>query len=270
MSMDKIVDELTDFCKLFRSTVSKVANKIPNRTKVITFRDILYCCIYMNGNSCSYSMANINMFLKGIFDVTDSSLIKKRNSIHFSYFKQISDTLGDIFYKNDTSQRIFGVDGTYIPLSIELKKYNFLPSKKNTYCVALVSSLYDVINNVLVNYRLMKSHNERDALMNQIEYLKPGDILIMDRGYFGKKLLFFLNKLGIKVIFRMKQDVLMVKQIIQKGQSSMNTNICYNNETIQFRIITYKINNNSFFLGTTIMNHTVKYFKDLYWKRCKF
>jgi hypothetical protein len=101
--MDKIIDELTDFCKLFRSTVSKVASKIPNRTKVITFRDILYCCIYMNGNPCSYSMANINMFLKDIFDVTDSSLIKKRNSIHFSYFKQISDTLGDIFYKNDTS-----------------------------------------------------------------------------------------------------------------------------------------------------------------------
>jgi hypothetical protein len=265
--MDKIVDEIIDFCKFFKSIVKDVESDIPNRTKVITFIDILYYCIYMNGNSCSYSMANINMFLMDIFDVTDSSLIQKRNSVNFSYFKQISNSLGDFFIKNNTSPRIFAVDGSYIPLSIDLKKYGFLPSKKNTYCVALVSSLFDVINKVLINYRLRKNHNEREALMNQIGYLKPDDILIMDRGYFGKKLLFFLNSRGIKVIFRMKDNGLFVKEIVKKGQSSMNTTISYCNETIQFRIISYKINNNSYFLGTTIMNHTVEYFKDLYWKR---
>lgn len=54
--MDKIVDEIIDFCKFFESIVKDVGSDIPNRTKMITFIDILYYCIYMNGNSCSYSI----------------------------------------------------------------------------------------------------------------------------------------------------------------------------------------------------------------------
>ena len=47
----------------------------------------------------------------------------------------------------------------------------------------------------------------------------------------------------------------------------MRTNVQHNNEVIKFRIITYKIGDNDYFLGTTIMNHRVEYFKDIYWKR---
>ena len=59
----------------------------------------------------------------------------------------------------------------------------------------------------------------------------------------------------------------MVKELIKKGQTSMITNVIYDNKKIKFRIITYKIGNKKYYLGTTIMNHKIEYFKNIYWKR---
>jgi hypothetical protein len=209
------------------------------------------------------------MCMNNIIDVSKVSLIKKRDSINFVYFKKICNEILNFIYKDHDKQRIIGVDGTYIPLSIELKKYGFTTSNKNTYCIGLVSSLFDLNDEVLINYRLCKNHNEREGLLKQIKYLRSGDTLIMDRGYYSKNLLFLLNKMKIKVIFRMTINNLMIKKIIEKGQTSMNIIIVYNNESIKFRIITYQINGKNYFLGTTIMNHKVNYFKNLYWKRWK-
>jgi hypothetical protein len=65
----------------------------------------------------------------------------------------------------------------------------------------------------------------------------------------------------------MQSNVILIKELIKKGQTSMISKINYQNKIIRFRIITYEINNKKYFLGTTIMNKTVAYFKDIYWKR---
>jgi Transposase DDE domain len=261
------IDKLIEFFKFFKSVVEKMNNESLGRTKLITFTDIIYCCLYMNGNSYSYSMTNLSMFVDNIIDVSDVAFKNKRNTVGFIPFKNICKEMLNFVYNGNNTPRIIGVDGTYIPLSIELQQYGYPTSKKNTYCIGLISSLFDLNEKYLINYRLCKNHNERDGLISQMKYLKSGDTLIMDRGYYSENLLFSLNKEGIKVIFRLKKNMLMVKKIIEKGQASMNTNVIHNNESIEFRIITYQINNNNYFLGTTIMNHKVNYFKDLYWKR---
>jgi IS4 transposase len=65
----------------------------------------------------------------------------------------------------------------------------------------------------------------------------------------------------------MKKDSLMVKDILEKGQTSMITTITFDDKTIRFRIIVYEVDEKKYFLGTTIMNHSVAYFKNIYWKR---
>ena len=171
MDFEKIIT----FCKFFKTTIDEVNNKFNN--KIISFIDILYCCLYMNGTSCSYSLANIIMCANDIIDVSDSSLKKKRSTISYSNFKQISDSLINFIYEDDNDKR------------------------------------------------------------------------------------------EIDVIIRLRNNGLLVKNMIKKGQTSMITKINHKNEIIRFRIITYKINNNDYFLGTTIMNKTVAYFKNIYWKR---
>lgn len=153
-------------------------------TKVITFKDILYCCLYMNGKSCSYSIANTNMCMRDIIDVSDTTLKIGRKEINYKYFKKLNDTLVSFVYENNENPRIIGADATYIPLSIELKEAGFCVSKKDTYCIGLVSSLYDISNQTLINFRLHKEKDERGALLKQIKYLRKGDILVMDRGLF--------------------------------------------------------------------------------------
>lgn len=259
------IDNIITFCHFFKSIINELSNEI--NTKVLTFREILYCCLYMNGCSCSYSLANINMYLHDIIDVTDTTLKLARDEVDFKHFKKINNMLLNFIYLSDNKQRIIGVDGTYIQLPIELKDYGFNVSENNTYCIALVSSVYDISNDMLINYRLHKRNDERAALMKQMNYLRKGDILIMDRGYYSKKLLSALVEKGIEVVFRMQVSSLLIKELIKKGQESMKTSINYNDKEIAIRIITYKINDVDYYLLTTIMNHTPAYFKELYWQR---
>jgi hypothetical protein len=65
MFMDLIIDKLINFCKFFKCTVNE--NKfIFNNIKKISFKDVLYFCLYMNGNS----------YVNNINDVSDNSFIK--------------------------------------------------------------------------------------------------------------------------------------------------------------------------------------------------
>ena len=261
------IDKPIEFCKFFKSIVKKVNEEVSTKNEILRFKDILYCCLYMNGNSYSYSLANMHMYMDNIIDVSDCALIKRRKTISHIHFKKIRNGILNFIYKNNNTPRIIGVDGTYIPLSINLKKYGFPCTTTNTFCTGLISSLFDLDRKVVINYRLRKNHDERKALISQLKYLQPGDILIMDRGYYSCDLLFLLNKRKIQVIFRMKKNMLMIKQIIEKGQTSMNTTIYHQGISLKFRIIVYEINGNNYYLGTTIMNHKVEYFKNLYWQR---
>ena len=103
------IDNIIPLCNFIKSFVDKI--NINNRNKIISFKDSLY----MNSIPCSYSLANINMCMKEIIDVSDDALKKKRQNTDFYYFKQISDYLIDFIYKDNEESRIIGVDGTYIP-----------------------------------------------------------------------------------------------------------------------------------------------------------
>jgi hypothetical protein len=78
-----------------------------------------------------------------------------------------------------------------------------------------------------------------------------------------------LNELHINVIFQLKNNI---KQIsMMKKKNDIVTFIEYSKIKIKFRIIRYTINKKVYYLGTTIYNQNIEYFKNLYWKRwsCK-
>lgn len=259
------INQITFFCRFFKSIVENIDTG--DRNRIITFKDVLYSSLFMNGNSCSYSLVCINMCINNIIDVSYQALHTKRKNTNYSHFKDVSDCLIEYIYSENNEPRIIGVDGTKIPLSISLKKEGFTTSIKDTYCLALISSLFDVNKKLVINYNFCKKLNEREALINQFEYMREGDILIMDRGYYSRKLLSLLTKLKVKVIFRMRNCELSVRELIRKGQTSLITEISYQHETIIFRVVKYTINNQDYYLGTTIMNKTPAYFENLYWKR---
>jgi hypothetical protein len=133
------------------------------------------------------------------------------------------------------------------------------------YCISLISTLFDIEREIPINYGLFINATERNALREQFKYLKKNDIIIMDRGYYCKDLLFELNKLEVKVIFRLKNNLKILSDLKNKKDTTII--IKNNNESLKFRIIKYFLNDKLYYLGTTIYNNNCEYFKKLYWKR---
>ena len=254
-----------DFSKLLRTNIISEEETIEGRHRKITFTDIIYCITHLSLNN-SYYITNMNMFINNILDVSVSALIKKRDTISSKHFKLINECLLNKIYKYG-NVRILGVDGTYIPLSIELKNEGFSTNPNNTYCIALLSSIYDINREIIVDYYLCKTRNEREGLLNQLKYLNENDILLLDRGYYSLDLMYSLHNINVKFIFRLTKNLNYVKVLKNKNQESTITTFYRNKIKIKMRIIKYEIDEKKYYLGTNILNHSNEYFKHLYYKR---
>lgn len=236
------------------------------KNNIIQFRDIIYYSSYLIGNNKSYDDTNSHLKIKNITNVTKKTLIKEKNKIHFKYFKKLNDSLIDYIYE-DSINRIIAVDSTYLELYKSLNIEGFNISRNGNYCTGLISTLFDVDKEIPIIYGFYKFKNEREALMHQLNYLKKNDILIMDRGYYSIELLFQLNSRHIKVIFRLKKNLKIIKNLNKCNSKIIE--ICYKNTLIKFRVVKYLINNKKYYLGTTIYDCNIDYLKKIYWKRWK-
>lgn len=256
------------FKKIIIDTINKINNKVKNRDRKISLKDVIYYSSYLIGNNISYSLTNIHLGHKNILDVSDGALIKKRNLIHSKYFKEVNDELLKYIYKNKKN-RTLAVDGSRIALLKSLSEYDYRLSRTGNYCSVLISSLIDIENEILINYNLCKHKNERLALREQFEYLQENDILIMDRGYFSYELLYDLHIMKIKPIFRLASNLKIYDTINNCNTDTLIITIKVNNLEIKLRLIKYNIGYEIYCLATTIYDKTVNYFKQSYWGRWK-
>jgi hypothetical protein len=71
----------------------------------------------------------------------------------------------------------------------------------------MASMLYDVLNQITIDAQLAPyASSERDLLMQHLDKIKPGDLLLLDRGYPCFWLLFLLKAKGIEFCVRLKDD----------------------------------------------------------------
>ena len=92
-------------------------------------------------------------------------------------------------------------------------------AKHANYCTVLISTLFDIEKDILVNYALLKHKSERKGLLNQLKYLRKNDTLVMDRGYFSYNLLYTLNENKINVVFRLKYNLIILSNL--KNQTTV-------------------------------------------------
>lgn len=170
--------------------------------------------------------------------ISKTAFINKKNSISSDYFLNINDSIVEYIFKNDKTPRIYAVDGSFINLFKNFNKYGFSYASSNeTYCQGIISCLYDINNKIPINYFLIKTRNEREAFRNQIKYLKKDDIVIFDRGYYSYDLVEKLEIIGVKYIFRLKNN----KKEVQYIKSKNIIDYSFINKKIKNRIINYRI-----------------------------
>jgi len=262
--------KIKELQKILNTNIKNINNKIIKRDRKINFKEILYGSIYKCINNTSYQdvSSKINLdFIKRNLNtmITSTAFIKKRNNIPNEYFLDINNSFINHIFKNNNKPRTYGVDGSFINLFKNFDKYNFMYASLNeTYCQGIISCLYDIDNKIPINYFLLKTKDEREAFRNQIKYLRYGDTVIFDRGYYSYDLIEKLELLGVNYIFRLKSNK---KEVQIMNKSNLN-DFSFINKKINNRIVHYRIDNSKedYYLLTNL-NKSLDELKDLYWKR---
>ena len=83
----------------------------------------------------------------------------------------------------------YSVDGTSLNLLESLVKDGLIHKSNNFYTKGHISCLYDINLDIPINYYITELTNERLSLTKQFSYLKPNDLIIMDRGYYSTDLI---------------------------------------------------------------------------------
>jgi hypothetical protein len=262
---------IKNFQNILNNNIKNINKKIIKRERKIDFRHILYGSIYKSVNNTSFDTVTYQInkiFIDKNVDktITKTSFIKKKNNIDPKYFLEINNSIIDYIYKKIKNPRIIGVDGSFLNLHKNFNEYGYeYASDNKNYCKAIISCIYDIENKIPINYYLFKQRNERDAFKQQIKYLRKGDIVIFDRGYFSYDIIDILNNKGINYIFRLKNNKKEVTHLINNNLKEY----IFKYKNIDNKVVHYNIDDLSedYYLYTNLIHKSIDELKDLYWKR---
>lgn len=175
-----------------------------------------------------------------IREATKSAFTQARAKLNPWAFVRLNEVASESFYEDAEyytwhDMRTLSVDGTRLVLpnhpSIveEFGQHNFGPNADSPRSLAMGSVLYDVLNQICIDGQLAPySASERDLLLQHLDKVKAGDMLLLDRGYPCFWLLFLLKAKGIEFCVRLKEDWwLKVKEFTESGEKE--------------RIVTFKL-----------------------------
>jgi hypothetical protein len=150
--------------------------------------------------------------------VTKGAFSQARAKLKYEAFIEMNDNVVQTFYNEAPylvwkNQRLLSVDGTRLVLpkhsSIEKEfgVHKFGPKADSQRSLAMVSTLYDPLNLLTLDARIAPyASSERELLYQHLDKVKPGDLLLLDRGYPSLFLFFLLAAKGIDFCVRMKSD----------------------------------------------------------------
>ena len=218
--------------------------------------------------------------------IAASTFSEARKRFSPSVFKQIAGAINELYEesigdKEDYrwfGRRIFAVDGSKINIPRELMKIEKgdykLPCCHAFYPQGLISCLYQLKSRIAYDFSLVNSMNEQDEALKHLQHLKPGDLVVYDRGYLSYALLFMHKKLGIDAIFRLKSTGFkVITEFIRSEARDTIKSICptkksFSNikkkypfidklEHYQLRLMKYYINNEEYYIGSTILDNEI-------------
>ena len=266
----KLIDIIKDKCKKINKSVTK-------RKRLLDFKTMMFILCHKNGRNKSYTATSSYIKCSKISNVTAQAICNKRKSIPSIELKQLNDSIVDFIHKNISlpiNELVFiAVDGSTINLPSELHKKkniddNYNASNNKYYSIAKVSSLYDITNGVPIDYCVDSNMDERQLLIKQLAYFKPGYIAVCDRGYFSQELVSHFIRRNIGFILRMKNSYKPTKDLITSGKTDtlIQYQLCDKTFTT-LRMITYKIGINDYYLLTTLIDvnkYPLVYIQDKY------
>jgi hypothetical protein len=142
--------------------------------------------------------------------ISAAAFCKARRKITPDLLRQLLQLVKDEFVGEfgTTSRwhgrRVFAVDGAKINLQRDPDLEEAFGVPTGTHCPqVLVTTLYDVCAKLAVDLRVSPFAScERQQMLEMLEHLEPGDLLVLDRGYPSSKTLHALHEAGIDFLFK--------------------------------------------------------------------
>jgi hypothetical protein len=192
-----------------------------SRDRILTIKNLVVLII----SSKSSVQRDLDRFFKklksGDFNiraVTKSAFTQARAKLNPQAFRRLIDVAVKTFYEGADyyvwgGLRVLAVDGTRLVLpnhpSVvkEFGQHKFGPNADSLRSLAMGSVLYDVLNHLTLDAQLAPyASSERDLLMQHLDKVQEGDLLLLDRGYPCFWLLFLLKAKKIEFCVRLKED----------------------------------------------------------------
>ena len=239
----------------------------------------------------SYQRLGIPLPQKG--SIAPSSFCTARKKLDESIFKCINEKIISTYSSQaeDSSyrwrgHRIFAVDGSKVNLPRNLVSSGYkVPGDSAYYPQGVLSCLYELKSQIPFDFDLTQG-NERISALKHLAVLNKDDIVVYDRGYFSYVLLHRHLESGIHAVFRLHESSFSaVHDFFSSDQTDTITTIYPSPKVVSeirranpeldvipltARLIKYRINNELFCLGTTLIDQA-KYdlppFIDIYHSR---
>ena len=141
--------------------------------------------------------------------VVASSICKARARVHEDLFLDLHREI--LRHGGDGGRwkghRTFAIDGTKMNLPRHLADAGYpLPNANAHYPQGLVSCLYRLETKTPVDFSLSANADERAAALAHLDALSPGDVVVVDRGYFSFVLLHAMVSRGLHPVFRLQRN----------------------------------------------------------------
>jgi len=224
--------------------------------------------------------------------VAASAFCNARKKLDAAIFKTLNARVIAAYEQTPASyhwheRRLFAVDGTKINLPRPLRHADYaLPCDTAHYPQGLVSCLYQLKSQIPHDFDLASHLNERRMALAHLKTLRPGDVVVYDRGYFSYAMLYAHQRQGVDVIFRLARcagkaidafmdgseiDTIVTIEVAPARQPAIreqHPDIAF--RPLSLRLIKYVIDGTTYTLGTTLLDGEVypkTAFPDLYHAR---
>lgn len=203
--------------------IGRLTSKDFTRNRKMSFEDLGLCILNKKG-------LTLNMELENFFDkkndfentISKQNFSKQRKKLNPELFKVLNKEYITSFY-NETNYKTFheyillAIDGSVmeLPNTDDLKElYGGITDKNNNVIVARTqtSGIYDCLNKIMIDsiiapYKTSELSLAKENIEEALELFKDKKVLlIFDRGYPSIEFIYYLNKIGIKYLFRIKNQ----------------------------------------------------------------
>jgi hypothetical protein len=235
---------------IFLTTTRLKSTFFTRKSCKLKFEDLIFFMLNLNKKTLQIELDNFMKNIKGAKTLfTKQAFSEARQKISPNAFIYLKDAVIKKIYKDEgdydtfRGYRLTAIDGSTLELqnTEELRNhFGFAENMVSKVARARVSGLYDVENKIMIDAQIGHyKTSEREYAVMHIKKLKElgikKDLILFDRGYPSKDLIYLLNEEGIDFVMRVTTSFMNEVNTVKSDDEIVE--LVIKKKTIKLRVI---------------------------------